>query len=158
MEAQAELVKNITTVTLGTSFVLSMILATSLSLIWSLINTLQLQTHFQLLNIRFPVNASVWHSILYELASFDIIPSEDLQELILSEVQELAEINENFKANETLSESTIDAGYEDADNLKNNIITWFFMGLGLFIGVLILLIFIICRKAKFVDRCTRAIM
>ena len=42
MEAQAELVKNITTVTLGTSFVLSMILATSLSLIWSLINTLQL--------------------------------------------------------------------------------------------------------------------
>ena len=48
-------------VALGSSFVLNFVLASSLSLIFGLINALQLTTHFPLLNIDHPINASMWY-------------------------------------------------------------------------------------------------
>ena len=82
MEAQASLVNDITTGISTTSFVLNVILASSLSLLWGLINSLQLKTHFPLSNVRYPTNAAVWYGILYELATFDIVSLEALEELI----------------------------------------------------------------------------
>ena len=64
MEELATLVNGISTGVSGTSFVLNILLAGSLSLLWGFINTLQLETHFPFANIRYPSNAATWYRSL----------------------------------------------------------------------------------------------
>ena len=67
---------------------MNLALAGSLSVLWGLINSLQLVTHFPMTNLTFPINAKTYYSALLEISSFDMIPTEDLTEVIGDEVGE----------------------------------------------------------------------
>ena len=71
---------------MGSSFVLNILLASSLSLLWGLINSMQLVTHFPLLNYRWPYSASIIFGQLYELATLDLIPTDWAEDKISEEV------------------------------------------------------------------------
>ena len=62
----------------GTSFAVNFLLMGSLSLLWGLIHAMQIVAHFPLLNIKIPQNALILYNVLFEMANFDIIPTEDL--------------------------------------------------------------------------------
>lgn len=68
----------------GTSFALNFLLMGSLSLLWGLIHAMQIVAHFPLLNIVIPSNALVLYMALFEMANFDVIPTGDLKEFMMS--------------------------------------------------------------------------
>jgi hypothetical protein len=45
-----------------------------MSLLWSLINVMQLIVNLPLLNVQFPANAVKFYSFLDQMANFDLIP------------------------------------------------------------------------------------
>ena len=51
-------------------------MATSLSLLWGLINALQLITHFPFCEIEQPDNVDMSVLKIYELVNFDLIPTD----------------------------------------------------------------------------------
>ena len=61
---------------MGSSAIINLVLGSSLSLLWGLINSLQLVTHFPLANVPYPDNAAIYFGALLELASFDLIPTD----------------------------------------------------------------------------------
>jgi hypothetical protein len=58
------------------NFLLNFALQASLSLMWGMINCLQLFVHLPLLNIQFPPNANLFMRKLIDVASFDIFPTD----------------------------------------------------------------------------------
>ena len=66
-------------------------LSGSLSLLWGLINSLQIVAYFPLLVIDFPDNALMSSGTLLDLARFDMIPLDLLNEPI----EELFGVKEN---------------------------------------------------------------
>ena len=86
MEVQAESIKNTSSAVMGSSFVLNLLLVASLSLLWGLINSLQLVTHFPLVNFIFPPNAKTYFGIMFEIGNFDIIPTEQIEVIINNEI------------------------------------------------------------------------
>ena len=61
---------------------INLLLAGSLSLLWGLINSLQLVTHFPLCNVIFPENAKMYYGIMYEIGNFDLIPTDDIEDYL----------------------------------------------------------------------------
>ena len=82
LEAQAEEVAQSSTALMGSSFAINILLASSLSLLWGLVNSLQIVAFFMLLNIQFPMNATIWYRTTYEMANLDLIPTEDIGNMI----------------------------------------------------------------------------
>ena len=66
----------------ASSFILTLILSTSLNLIWGLINALQIIVFMPMLNVYFPANAFSLTMKLLELAQFDLLPSDKLNSLV----------------------------------------------------------------------------
>ena len=140
----------------GTSFILNIALASSLSLLWGLINSLQLVTHFLLTNVRFPINAATWYGILYELATFDLISTEALEEKITKSVDE-DEGDGDLSQEMRLSSSMIEAGYDDADSLNGSMISFVLIGINLLCALLAILIMLVCKRVERVRRFAAAI-
>ena len=88
MEVQARSIKNTSSAVIGSSFVLNILLVASLSLLWGLINSLQLVTHFPLINYIFPPNAKTYFGIMFEIGNFDIIPTDQIEGIVNDEVGE----------------------------------------------------------------------
>ena len=63
---------------MGGNLVLNLLLATALNQLWSMLNGLQLSTHMQLFNLKFPANASFLLNFLVNVATFDIMPIESI--------------------------------------------------------------------------------
>ena len=63
---------------MGGNFIANLIFAASLNHLWAMINGLQLATHMQLFNLKFPANASFLVRFLVNVATFDLIPIEVL--------------------------------------------------------------------------------
>ena len=61
---------------MGSNMAIQILLSGSLSILWGLINALQMIVHMPFLNIIIPVNAKLVYDMLYEMATFDIIPTE----------------------------------------------------------------------------------
>ena len=78
MKAAASATTSISGALSGSNFFVNILLAGSLSLLWGLINALQLTTHFPLVNIVYPMNAAIWYDALFGLASLDIVSTEGL--------------------------------------------------------------------------------
>ena len=57
-------------------------------------------THFPLVNIIFPFNSATWYNLFYSIATFDIVSTEEIEELLASSVDDL-EV-EHFKVEEKL--------------------------------------------------------
>lgn len=61
---------------LSAGFIINLILAASLNLVWSMLNTLQIIVYIPLIDIRFPQNAFVFSIVLMGLANFDFVPHD----------------------------------------------------------------------------------
>ena len=66
----------IATAVMGGNFVINLILAASLSQLWSMLNGLQLAVHLPLFNLLFPANANMFIEFVIDLATFDLVPPE----------------------------------------------------------------------------------
>ena len=65
-----------TTAILGSSFVINIVLAASLSQLWSMLNGLQLAVHLPLFELAFPANANLTILFIIKVANFDLVPPE----------------------------------------------------------------------------------
>ena len=88
----------------------------SLSMLWGLINGLQIVAYLMLFNIPIPGNVLVLNKIFYEIATFDIIEVDWLEEYFDGLVGELDENKDVY-----LSDSAREQGY-DRTNPFNNLI------------------------------------
>ena len=76
-------------------------LSGALTFLWGMINCLQIVAHFDLVNITMPANAKFLFKMLVSIATFDIVPAEDLIDGIENW---LGIVNDDF----TLTESFAD--------------------------------------------------
>lgn len=54
-------------------------LSGSLAVLWGLVNSLQIISHFKLLRVIMPTeNVKIYYDVLYELATFDIVPTDQI--------------------------------------------------------------------------------
>ena len=148
MEKQASAVAAGTSIFLGTNFIANVLVAGSLTTLWGLVNSMQLMTHFPLTNIHYPINAAIWYSALYQLAAFDLVETDKLEEFIQSEIGDANQSEESFDPKTVLSDSTIQAGFESADVVNGNMLQIVFYSAGVFACLIILIIYLICRKSK----------
>ena len=153
MEAQAEQIKNSSSVVMGGSFALNIVLAGSLSLLWGLINSLQLVTHFPLTNITFPMNAKTYFSVMFEIGNFDLIPTEQLEGYLDDEIGEADKSENTFDAEEVLSDSTIDAGYDTTNVVQSSFLNLILLSSIIGTVILIILLRLVCFKVAKVKSC-----
>lgn len=66
------------------NFLINLIFSTTLNLLWSLANALQIIVHMPLINIAMPFNALLTCAILSNVASFEVIPTEFFYNLFLN--------------------------------------------------------------------------
>ena len=78
-EAKAESAKKSSSMLMGGSMAINILLAGSLSLLWGLINSLQYVTHFPFLNVGFPATSEVWYMMMLQIASFQVIPTDKIK-------------------------------------------------------------------------------
>ena len=79
------------------NFVISFLLGFSLSLLWGLINAIQLIVYLPLFNLAFPANVYTYFNILIEIANFDLIPGEAIVGSIFTFEEEESDNNPNFE-------------------------------------------------------------
>ena len=82
LEGQASGAKSGTSVLMGTNLAINLLLSGSLVVLWGLINTLQVVAHFPLLVVNVPMNAKVYNDMLLDLATFNFIPKEQINEKV----------------------------------------------------------------------------
>ena len=58
------------------NLLLNLLLVAALNHLWSMLNGLQLTTHMQLFNLKFPANASFFLEFIINVATFDVLPIE----------------------------------------------------------------------------------
>lgn len=61
------------------SMAVNMVMAASLSLLWGMINVLQLIINMPLMNVSFPVNSIFFYNLLMAMANFNILPSSSIE-------------------------------------------------------------------------------
>jgi len=66
------------------NFLTNLVFSTSLNLLWSMANSLQIIVHLPLINITLPYNVLLASSFLANVASFEIIPTEAIYSKFLS--------------------------------------------------------------------------
>ena len=157
MESNAETIKSSTSVLVGGSFAVNLILSGSLSLLWGLINSLQLVTHFPLTNVIFPINAKTYYSVMFEIGNLDMIPTEDLEQVIDESVGD-ADLSEKvFDASSNLSDSTIDAGYDSTNILLGCTLNLLIFAMVLLISLLVIILRLVCSRFNWVKQCLQKI-
>lgn len=72
----AQTTQAVSSAVMGSNFLLNLILAASLSQLWSMLNGLQLAVHLPLFNLNFPANANFFIEFVIQVATFDLIPPE----------------------------------------------------------------------------------
>lgn len=120
VEAQADQIGGSTSVLMGGSFAINLLLAGSLSLLWGLIHALQLVTHLPLLNVQFPDTTKVYYEAMLQIATLDLVPTDDLEEVVDEEVGKADHSEESFDLDGILSHSTLEAGYDNANIVLNS--------------------------------------
>ena len=131
---------------MGGSFAINLVLASSLSLLWGLLHALQIVTHFPLANVIFPGNAETYFEAILEIANMGVIPTENFEEYLEITIGDANKSDSIFNAEDHLSESTIKAGYDNADAVLNNIFSIILLCFIVFSTVVILLLRLLCFK------------
>ena len=88
------------------NFALSFAMQVSLSLLWGMINCLQLFVHLPLLNISFPPNANMFMTKLIDVASFDMFPMDHIKGLFFN-FTETEPLNDRIKELRYTSQNTL---------------------------------------------------
>lgn len=85
LDGAAGSAKSGTTVLASSNATIQILMAGSLSLLWGLVNSLQIVAYFPLLVVSYPDNAKISSGTLLDLARFDMIPLD----LLVKPVEEL---------------------------------------------------------------------
>ena len=101
-----EVLRNVTVTMALSNGILSYLVQSSMSLIWGLINYLQILTYLPLINVAMPANAYMVFLIMLEMASFDIVPYTDQA---VDQIEDNAKIRDD--AEYILSDSFSDFGF-----------------------------------------------
>lgn len=140
---------------------LNILIAGSLSLLWGLLNSLQLLTYFPLMNVILPENAKIYFDVMFEVSNFDMIPMEYFEDAIVQEVGEDDLGDEIFDAESKLSDSTIDAGYDSANSATNNALNLILLSSIICLVILGVILRLLCYKFQrvrnFLQKLKRAI-
>ena len=126
-------------VTLVTSFVLNLVLSGPLQLLWALINSLQIVTHFPLISVMMPSNAYTMLLTIVKISDFDYLPVEDL----IEEMEDSVGIEKDAVV---LSENFRDFELDSSDMIRNLQVVFLFMLLLVFMPIAFLLLFTIFKK------------
>ena len=119
----------------------------SLSLIWGLINSLQLLTHLPFVNTVWPDNATAYYLAFYIIANFDLIPIDEIEGAITESAGKSEEHEEKYeKATDFLNDRAKEAGYESSDIFEGNIFNYILICSGLLIGLPIIVLRACCYK------------
>jgi len=62
----------------------NIVMSASLQMLWGMINVMQIIVKMPLLNITFPQNAATFYTFITDVSSFDILPSEKIEQFIFS--------------------------------------------------------------------------
>ena len=83
MESLSEMLETSANTSISTNIIINYIFGGSLAFMWGLINAVQIIAHFKMLYIVQPVNAEIFFSMMLNLANFNIIPEETLNEAVV---------------------------------------------------------------------------
>ena len=134
------------TIVIGGSYVMNIVLSGSLSLLWGLINFLQLVTFFPLINMIFPNNAKTYYSVVFEIGNFDMIPTEPLEELLDESIGEADLSEEVFDPSEKLSDSTVEAGYDSSNVILNSTLNLLIISTVIVVTLLVIIMRLACSR------------
>jgi len=78
-------------IVIGT-FIANLMMSGSLSLLWGMINALQIISHLPYFNVYMPANAQIFYTFMNNISNFDVIPTDSIfQWLGLGSEEDLAE-------------------------------------------------------------------
>ena len=118
------------------NYVTNLALISALNQLWAMINGLQLTTHLQLLNLKFPANSAFMLNFLVNIANFDVLPVEAIW--FFFDLPEQGAHSLNFQ----------NSGYEYKFLIENMGTQFFFVQGYLFIVLLTLLTALVVRYTR----------
>ena len=59
-------------------------MSASLSILWGMINALQLMVNLPLMNVNFPANAIFFYTLLMNMANLDVLPINGLEGVLFT--------------------------------------------------------------------------
>ena len=84
--------------------------------------------------------------------------TDALSEVILRKVGEAKQSEDKFDAEATLSDSTIEAGFEDADVINGSLLQILFCGLGIAVGLMLSICLLLVWRFKKVQMCIKKLL
>lgn len=82
--------------TLAGNAVINLLLAGSLNQVWGMVNNLQIVLHTPLMNLQFPANAFLIYDVMISVATFDILPTDDIYPSFFPDLPEDNPFTEKF--------------------------------------------------------------
>ena len=113
-------VGDFTNVVVVGNFMLNLLLSGTMTFIWGLLNSLQVVSHFPLINIMMPANAQYTFQTIVLIATFELIPTGDL---IDGMEDGLGIRNLEY----SLTDNFIDFGFDTTDPIRNLSVLFIFM-------------------------------
>ena len=136
----------------GSSFAINLVMAGSLSLLWGLINSLQLLTYYPFLNVHFPINVNIYLAALFDLANMDVLPSDDLEEYFGSKFDQAIGYDESSsddqEAAQIMTQTMIDADFGELRILQSNMLLYLLFALIFAIALLAMIVKLCFKKVK----------
>ena len=111
------------------------VLMFSLSMVWGLVNGLQIVAYLMLLNIPMTANVLVVDEMFYEIATFDLIPLDWINDFLEETFEDLDNNGEVY-----LSASAKDVGFDKTNPIHNLVLPLFLISVTLAIISLLLAI------------------
>ena len=112
----------------------------SMSLMWGIINSLQIIAHIPLLNVVMPANTKIIYDVIFKIANFKNPLVEPVQNWIKSKIPKSADDENN------LSYSLKNAGFTSTNPLSNNMMALIFFAAFFVIITLVAVICILIKK------------
>ena len=79
------------------NFVLNILMSSSMSALWGMINSLQILIHLPIFSIPIPLNARLFYAAIIAVTQFDVLPTDTINKWLFEFEDSEEEQNENFK-------------------------------------------------------------
>ena len=110
------------------------------SLVWGLINSLQLITYQSFINVHFPADVEIYLIALLNLANLEVFPTDGLKDYFGDKFDDLIGYDEEedweYDSSRFLTQSMIDAEVYDPRIIRSNILIFVFICIALALALL----------------------
>ena len=139
VEMAADSAVTFTSVTLVGNFFLNTLLSLSIQELISALNTMQLLTHVNLMNVKQPANSNRFLLYFIKLCTFELIPTDGLMDYF--DFPDTGALNINFQ----------DTGYESIYAVSNLGLVYFIIHAYFVVSLLNLILYVFSGKFKHVN-------